>query len=321
MINDAPLEAAERIKRHGRTLGFASVGIARAEPMESEHEHLKEWLDRGYQASMGWMARTAEKRGDPRKVLPGARSIIATAFNYFTPVAHAGEPGTGKISRYAWGEDYHKVILEKLEAYARWITTTYPGCSALAYVDTGPLLEKAIAARAGIGWLGKHTNIISQEFGSWLFLGEVLTTLDLPADEPATDHCGSCTLCIDACPTDAIVAPYLVDSGKCISYLTIEHRGDLPADSPHDFSGWIFGCDICQDVCPWNEKFARPSSENRFLPRSGNEAPLLREWATMSRESFQANFAGSPIRRAKWDGLMRNIRIVLENEGETPPAS
>ena len=318
MINVGSMDPAERVKRHGRELGFALVGIAPAEPQENERLHLKEWLDRGYHASMGWMERTAEKRGDPRQVLDGARSVIVTGFNYYTPIAHSDDTGTGKISRYAWGEDYHKVILEKLELFSDWLTTTYPGCSALAYVDTGPLLEKALAAKAGIGWQGKHTNIISQEHGSWMFLGEIVTTLDLVPDEPATDHCGSCTLCIDACPTDAIVEPYLVDSGKCISYLTIEHRGELPDNAPRDFAQWIYGCDICQDVCPWNQKFAQPSTEKRFLPRAGNEAPMLREWAQMSREAFQTRFRGSPIRRTKWEGLMRNIRIVLEAVGEPP---
>ncbi len=255
-------------------IGFLSVGIAPADPLQAESLHLRGWLDRGYQATMGWMERTAEKRMDPRKVLEGARSVIVTALNYYHPVVHAEDAAVGKISRYAWGDDYHKVVLEKLELFSAWIRETFPGTTALAYVDTGPLMEKALAARAGIGWEGKHANIITREYGSWLFLGEIVTTLALPPDEPAVDHCGSCRLCIDACPTQAIVEPYVVDAGKCISYLTIEHRGEISGKEKENFKNWIFGCDICQDVCPWNQKFAQPSGESRLGPHPGNEAPV-----------------------------------------------
>jgi epoxyqueuosine reductase len=214
----------------------------------------------------------------------------------------------GKVSRYAWGEDYHRVVLRKLNELQAWVEKEFPGERALAYVDTGPLAEKALAVRAGIGWQGKHTNVITTDRGSWVFLGEVVTTLDIPQDVPALDHCGSCTLCIEACPTGAIVEPYVVDSARCLSYLTIEHRG--PVNEPPAYEGWIYGCDICQDVCPWNEKFAHPSSEPAFQPRQGNVAPRLEEWEKMTEEGFRERFAGSPIRRAKWEGLLRNVRIV-----------
>jgi epoxyqueuosine reductase len=313
-------ETVQRIKTRARSLGFLHVGIAPVEPAPAERDHLKLWLDRGYQATMGWMERTAEKRMDCRKVLEGAQSVIVTACNYYHPLSHSEEPGVGKISRYAWGDDYHKIVLQKLEALSGWLQEQFPGCKALPYVDTGPVMEKALASQAGIGWLGKHSNVITQEHGSWLFLGEILTTLPLPPDQPAVDHCGSCTLCIEACPTQAIVEPYVVDAGKCISYLTIEHRGPFDGTVHGRFENWIFGCDICQDVCPWNRKFATDTDDARFAPHPGNAAPDLAAWARMGREEFNARFAASPVRRARWEGLLRNVRFVLE-QGRRPEAS
>ncbi len=304
---------SERVKEKVLSLGFSHAGIAPAGPLEEEAVHLREWLARGYQASMAWMERSS--REDPRRVLSGARSVIVTAMNYYTPVRHQEEAGVGKVSRYAWGEDYHRVVLRKLNELQAWVEKEFPGERALAYVDTGPLAEKALAVRAGIGWQGKHTNVITTDRGSWVFLGEVVTTLDIPQDVPALDHCGSCTLCIEACPTGAIVEPYVVDSARCLSYLTIEHRG--PVNQPPAYEGWIYGCDICQDVCPWNEKFAQPSSEPAFQPRQGNVAPRLEEWEKMTEEGFREKFAGSPIRRAKWEGLLRNVRIVQAQQPGT----
>ncbi len=301
-----------RVKQKALELGFSHVGVAEAGPLADEAARLREWLARGYQASMAWMERRQDRREDPREILPGARSVIVTATNYFTPHPYPETPGTGKISRYAWGDDYHRIVLERLTRLQDWIEQEFPGERALAYVDTGPLLEKALAARAGIGWQGKHSNVITRDRGSWVFLGEVVTTLPLPADAPAVDHCGSCMLCIDACPTGAIVEPYVVDAARCLSYLTIEHRGEVPAPPP--YAGWIFGCDICQDVCPWNTRFASPSHEPGFEPREGNLAPRLEKWQEMSEEEFRDNFAGSPVRRAKWEGLMRNIRIVIAQQ-------
>jgi epoxyqueuosine reductase len=307
----------ERVKEKALALGFSHVGIAGAEPVQEETLRLREWLSRGYQASMGWMER--KRREDPRTILPGARAVIVTAMNYYTPDRHPDEDGVGKVSRYAWGDDYHRVVLARLGELERWVEGEFPGERALAYVDTGPLQEKALAVRAGIGWQGKHTNVITQDRGSWIFLGEVITTLDLPPDTPAADHCGSCTLCIEACPTGAIVAPYLVDAARCLSYLTIEHRG--PVADPPPYDGWIYGCDICQDVCPWNDKFSVPSAEPAFRARPGNVAPLLEEWEKLTEEEFEARFAGSPIRRAKREGLVRNVRIVRAQRGEPPPAA
>jgi epoxyqueuosine reductase len=308
-----------RIKAKARDLGFTKVGIARAEPLTAEGERLREWLGRGYQGTMSWMERSAEKRVDPTRVLPGARSVIAVAMNYFVDHHHADEPGTGKISRYAWGDDYHDILSGRLESLCGWLVTENPGCGAKQYVDTGPVMDKAWAQRAGIGWLGKHTNVISREVGSWIFLGEVLTTLELDPDPPAVDHCGSCTLCIDACPTDAIVAPYVVDSNLCLSYLTIEHRGPVPQTFSGKFEGWIYGCDVCQDVCPWNHKFSVSTTERGFLPREGSVAPPLEGWRTMDQEEFSARFKGSPVKRAKREGLIRNVEIALAESDPNQP--
>ncbi len=312
MSDSGPVSAARRVRAKAGELGFDAVGIARAQPLDKEGEHLREWLARGYQGGMGWMARDPERRADPQKVLPGARSVIAVAMNYYTQFPHTDDREHGKISRYAWGDDYHDILGGRLQVLANWLALEFPGSRGKTYVDTGPVMDKAWAQRAGIGWLGKHTNIITQEIGSWVFLGEVLTTLELEPDKPALDHCGSCTLCIEACPTGAIVEPYVVDSNRCISYLTIEHRGEIPEHLAADFEGWIYGCDICQDVCPWNRKFAAESPVGGFAPREGNQAPVLAEWETMSAAEFQERFRRSPVKRTKHDGLLRNIRLVRQ---------
>ena len=306
------------IKSEARALGFTHVGFCSAAPDALASERLRSWLDRGYHASMAWMAKRADDRGDPSRVLPGARSIISLAFNYYTPHEHSREAGTGKISRYAWGDDYHEVVGGRVKSLTAWLTRTFPGERALWYVDTGPVMEKAWAARAGIGWIGKHTNVITADTGSWVFLGEIITTLELPADEPAVDHCGTCVRCLEACPTGAIVEPYVVDSNRCLSYLTIEHRGPVDDTLGDQYDGWVFGCDVCQDVCPWNQKFAAETTEPRFHPRPGNVNPSLEEWAGMTPGEFAARFDGSPIRRPRHEGLMRNVRIVRGGDPERP---
>ncbi|MER3522905.1 MAG: tRNA epoxyqueuosine(34) reductase QueG [Ignavibacteria bacterium] len=305
-------QAVANIKAKALELGFTKVGIAKAEELTEEASRLREWLHRGYHATMEWMARNVEKRIDPRLVVPNAKSVICVALNYFTPYRHADEPGTGKISRYAWGDDYHDLVLEKLARLWDWMKAEFPDEDGRYYVDTGPMMEKVWAQRAGIGWIGKHTNLITQDVGSWIFLGELITTLDLPSDLPATDHCGTCTLCIEACPTDAITQPYVVDSHRCISYLTIEHRGAIDEQLSAKFDQWIYGCDICQEVCPWNHKFATMSHERAFEPRDGNLHPRLEEWKEMSLEEFRLKFRGSPIKRTKITGLKRNIEAVLK---------
>jgi len=302
--------AEERIKAKAREIGFTKAGIARAERLDDEAQHLQEWLTRGYQGSMDWMSRKLEKRVDPREILPGASSIIAVAINYYADIPHSQESGVGKISRYAWGDDYHDILRSKLKQLCTWMQAEYPAAATKPYVDTGPVMDKVWAQRAGIGWEGKHTNVITQDVGSWVFLGEVITTLELTPDQPAIDHCGTCTLCLEACPTQAIVEPYVVDSNLCLSYLTIEHRGEINGNVRDQFEGWIYGCDICQDVCPWNHKFAEETDEAGFHPREGNIAPRLEEWKQMNIEEFRTRFKGSPVKRTKLEGLVRNVSIV-----------
>src|SRR5712692_1902173 len=217
----------QEIKSKALELGFCNVGIARAERLEKEGGLLIEWLARGYHGTMEWMVRNLDKRVDPQHVLPGAKSVIAVAMNYYTDVQHSDDEKSGKVSRYAWGDDYHDVLKERLEKLLDFIKSKDGDVEGKVYVDTGPVLDKVWAQRAGIGWEGKHTNLITREYGSWVFLGEIIINRELDYDPPATDHCGSCTLCIEACPTDAIVEPYVLDSNLCISYLTIEHRGEI----------------------------------------------------------------------------------------------
>jgi len=305
------LELTEKIKHEALRLGFDKVGIAPAETLNEEARHLQEWLDRGFHATMGWMETNMAKRTNPQEVLAGARSVIAVAMNYYTDVQHSADPGTGKVSRYAWGDDYHDVLSKRLFLLLDFMKTVAPTVEAKVYVDTGPVMDKVWAERAGIGWIGKHTNVITQEYGSWVFLGEIITNLDLVYDTPATDHCGSCTLCVEACPTDAIAEAYVVDANRCISYLTIEHRGEIAEHLGEKFDRWIYGCDICQDVCPWNEKFSLPSSENRFYPREHAIAPPLEEVAAMTREEFTEKYRNSAMKRTKLEGLVRNARTVL----------
>ena len=305
---------AARVKNKARELGFTHAGISRAEPLGAESAHLVEWLARGLHASMSWMGRNVERRSDPSAIVPGAKTVICVGLNYFAPFQHPHDPSRGKISRYAWGEDYHRIMGEKLEALQTWIGHEFPGSSSRAYVDTGPVMEKAWAQRSGVGWIGKHTNVITRDRGSWIFLGELITTVTMEPDPPETDHCGTCALCMEACPTQAIVEPYLLDANLCISYLTIEHRGPLDGEVTRHFDGWIFGCDVCQDVCPWNRKFAAETEEQGFSPREGNLEPPLPEWSAMGQEEFSARFQGSPVKRAKHEGLMRNIAVALGHE-------
>ncbi|MEN3328995.1 MAG: epoxyqueuosine reductase [Acidobacteriota bacterium] len=300
---------AENIKQRALFEGFNKVGIVGAESLEDEGRRLKEWLARGHHGEMRWMARDVHKRIDPREVFPQARSVVVVALNYFTPHRHQQIPATGKVSRYAWGDDYHDVVKEKLVSLLAWIKEQEPSAEGKVCVDIQPVMDKAWAVRAGLGWLGKHSKEITQEHGSWVFIGELLLNLDLHYDsERVEDHCGTCTLCIDACPTAAITEPYVVDSNKCISYATIELRApELPAEM--DLAGWLYGCDVCQDVCPWN-RFEQPASEARFEPRAGNVDVELEEVLEFTPESYAARYRGSPMKRAKLAGLQRNARVL-----------
>lgn len=319
------------IKQAARELGFDVVGISRlppppeptpdrtaAHPLTQCRERLQEWLRRGFQASMNWMTRDPERRADPALVLPGCRSIVSVGMNYYTDQRADERPGNGRIARYAWGLDYHKILGDRLTQLSERITTLAPDGRHRAYVDTGPVMEKAWAQQAGLGWIGKHSNLVSPEFGSWLLLGELLTTLELDPDEAGTDLCGSCTLCIQACPTGAITEPYVVDAGRCISYLTIELRSSEPTLSDELRRGVgnrIFGCDDCLDICPYNHQ-ATPTSEPGFQPTTLTTSPSLRGLMDMNEAAFAATFKHSPVRRAKHAGLQRNISWALANDAK-----
>jgi epoxyqueuosine reductase len=275
---------------------------------------LEEWLARGYQASMSWMNNHREKRVDPRELVEGAKSVVSVIQSYYHPLDQQEDPSIGKISRYALGEDYHLVMKEKLFKLLNWMMAEVPGCTGRAFVDSAPVMDKAWAAKAGLGWIGKHSNLISPEHGSWFFIGELIVDLDLAADGPILDHCGTCTRCIDACPTDAIVQPYVVDANLCISYNTIEHRGnDVPTEVHEGHGNWIFGCDVCQEVCPWN-KFRTESSEPRYAPQAARINVPLEEWAELTQEEFSATFRKSAVKRTKWDGFIRNVQYAQKNE-------
>ncbi len=307
------ISLTDKIKSKALELGFAKVGIARAVELEEEGKLLGEWLSRGYHGTMDWMERNTEKRVDPRTILPDAKAVVSVAMNYYVDVQHSDVRGVGKISRYAWGDDYHDILKERLHELLRSIQAEVPSVKGKVYVDTGPVMDKAWAVRAGIGWEGKHTNVITREYGSWVFLGEIILNLELEYDEPSADYCGSCTRCIDACPTQAIVEPYVLDSNLCISYLTIEHKGEISEALKPEFGNWIYGCDICQDVCPWNKKFSDVTDEERFYPREGNQEPKLVELAALTSEEFTNRFRKSPIKRAKHEGLQRNVAVAHEN--------
>ena len=313
-IHDPKLIAQE-IKNRARIEGFDKVGIVRAEALVEERARLEEWLERDYQGEMAWMSRDTIERTDPRKLFPAARSVVVVALNYFTPHQHPNDPTTGKISRYAWGEDYHTVVGDKLKSLLAWIKQQWPGTEGKACVDIQPMMDKAWAERAGLGWIGKHTNLITRDIGSWLFIGELLLSLELVYDtQREDDYCGSCTLCLDACPTDAIVEPYIVDSNKCISYATIELRAEeIPDDIGKHLKGWLFGCDICQDVCPWN-RFEQATGESRFEPRTGNVSAELSSILELTPETYAIRFQASAIKRAKLGGLQRNARAILHHE-------
>lgn len=284
------------------------MGIAGVQSLDDEGRRLKEWLARGYHGEMSWMARDVEKRINPLEIFPQARSIVVVALNYFTPHQHQQSPTTGKVSRYAWGDDYHDVVKAKLLSLLAWIREQEPRAEGKVCVDIQPAMDKAWAVRGGLGWIGKHSNVITPEHGSWVFIGELLLNLDLEHDtERVEDHCGTCTLCIDACPTAAIPEPYVVDSNKCISYATIELRApDLPVDP----SGWLYGCDVCQDVCPWN-RFEETTNETRFAPREGNVNTDLDEVLALTPETYAARYRGSAMKRAKLAGLQRNARALI----------
>lgn len=271
---------------------------------------LEKWLKNNYQGSMEWMERWKEKRMDIKEFFPGAKSVICVAHNYFSPEEHSKDPKIGKISRYAWGVDYHKIMKKKLKQLLQEIFLLDSEINARLSVDTAPIMEKLWAEKAGIGWQGKHTNLITRDLGSWVFLGEVVIDRVLEYDQSLEDCCGTCQACIEACPTDAIVAPYILDARKCISYLTIENgQESLPEELTGKQDNWIFGCDICQDVCPWN-KFQQSTAETRYQPREENINPDLKYLASLDEETYKKKFKDSPVLRAKWKNFIRNVKAA-----------
>lgn len=306
-----PRERAEEVKAGAEALGFDACGIASAADADPENR-LGRWLGLGYHADMEWMARAAEVRQDVQRKVPGARSVVVVARNYYTP-RPAEAAGTGRVARYAWGRDYHRVLKKPLRKLAAQIDALEEGARSYCSVDSGPVLERTWAERAGLAWIGKNSLALRRDMGSWFFLGTVITTVELAPDALEGDWCGTCRACIDACPTSAIVEDGVVDSRRCISYQTIENRGEVPEDVQSRHGGWVFGCDVCQEVCPWN-RFARETTETDFLPRGGHANMDLAGLAAMDEASFRSEFEGTPILRARFEGMQRNGRIVLQNQ-------
>jgi len=313
---------ADAIKARALALGFDACGIAPA-VAHPELRFFREWLDRGCAGSMGYLARSADRRDDVRHVVPAARTVIATATVYNTARPYSTEiadPHRAGIARYAWGDDYHDVIGARLDALLDWMRAESPEpFEARAYVDTGPVQERVYAQYAGLGWIGKHTCLINERFGSWIFLAEIITSLTLPVDPPAFDQCGTCTLCLEACPTHAIVEPGVLDATRCISYLTIEHRGEIPAELRAGIGSHVYGCDVCQEVCPWNQQ-APVSADPAWQPRGAWDGPTIDELSGRSDEDLQMALRGSAMRRTRREGLRRNLAIAAGNlERAAPP--
>ncbi len=307
----------DRLEEKARELGFSAVGFARADAAPKSAERLREWLGSGAHGDMIWMEETAERRASPAGLWPDVRSIISLGMSYAptaNPLALADEPETARISVYAQGADYHDVIKKALKALARWLVAE-AGCQLKVFVDTAPVMEKPLAEAAGLGWQGKHTNLVSRTEGSWLFLGAIYVTLELEPSRPHETRCGSCTACLAACPTGAFPAPFRLDARRCISYLTIEHKGPIPHEFRDALGNRIYGCDDCLSVCPWN-RFADAARRNQaFLPRAELVAPQLADILALDDASFRQVFAGSPIKRIGRDRMVRNAAIAAGNSG------
>ncbi len=311
-------ESRDAIRAQALALGFDAVGFCRAHLAEEARARLMRFLADGFHGGMGWMEARAEQRAHPRALWPEAVSVISLGLSYapdHDPLAVLARRDRGAISVYAQGRDYHDVVKKKLKALGQWMVRHFRGTELKVFVDTAPVMEKPLAQAAGLGWQGKHTNLVSRAHGSWLFLGEVFCTLDLAPDEAGVDRCGSCDRCLRACPTDAFPAPYVLDARRCISYLTIEHHGAIPHEFRAAMGNRIYGCDDCLAVCPWN-KFARAHSEPAFAPRAALTAPLLAELAALDEAGFRAMFAGSPIKRIGRDRFVRNVLVAIGNSGD-----
>ena len=306
-----PDSLKQEIRREAEALGFSAVGFAHFERIPGER--LETWLEKGYQGKMAYLERNIEKRLDPSQILADVKTIICLRMDYYrSPDRADSHRLEGMVSRYAVGEDYHFVMEKRLKELLRRIQEVSPSTIGKAYVDTGPVLEKYWAAEAGLGWIGKHTNLIAKKAGSWFFLGEILVDAEIEPDRAMVDHCGSCTRCIEACPTRAIVEPYVLDGRRCISYLNIELREDIPVELRPAVGNLVFGCDICQEVCPWNREPARSEYEGFG---SSSRALDLKELARLTPEKFNEVFRRTPLKRAKWRGLLRNVAVAMGNSG------
>lgn len=300
----------ELIRKKAKELGFDLVGFTKAEVLYQEADRLEQWLTLGYHSGMDYMERNVSIRKDILEIFPETKSVISLGINYYQKGEYS--PGKAKVSRYAWGKDYHLIIWEKLDQFLKILTETDPGFSAKSFVDTGPVMDKAWAARAGLGWIGKHTNIINPEYGSWIFLATILTNYEFEYSSLINDFCGTCTRCIDACPTGAITDSYVLNAGKCISYLTIENKQEISAEFEGKLDNWVFGCDICQDVCPWNNKFAQENGHPEFSEKTNVEFEL-EELINLNEQDFRNKFRHSPLKRAKLNGIKRNAEFLKKN--------
>ena len=296
------------IKTEAKRLGFLSCGISKAEFLENEAPRLEKWLNKNMHGEMQYMENHFDKRLDPTKLVEGSKSVISLLLNYY-PAQEQKDKTAPKISKYAYGKDYHFVIKEKLKDLMDFIKEEIGEIHGRAFVDSAPVLDKAWAARSGLGWIGKNSNLLTQQVGSFYFIAELIVDLELEYDSPVTDHCGSCTACLDACPTKAIVEPFVVDGSKCISYFTIELKDNIPAGFKGKFDNWMFGCDICQDVCPWN-RFSKPHREPLFDPHPDLLEMTLKDWEEITEDVFRKVFKNSAVKRTKFSGLKRNINFL-----------
>ncbi|MDX2084988.1 MAG: tRNA epoxyqueuosine(34) reductase QueG [Candidatus Melainabacteria bacterium] len=319
MANAANLR--DRIHTEANRLGFQKVGIIPAPTLRQELAQLQSWLDRGFQANMQWMEQYLDKRLNPAGLMEETQTVVCVAMNYFSPLPENPQPDAVKIARYALGRDYHKVLKKRLKKLLKTLQAEFPGLQGRALTDSAPIMEKALAIRAGLGWMGKNGNLLTKDYGSWLFLGELLLNVPVEAEpvRPSPDYCGTCNRCIVACPTQAIVSPTVVDANRCIAYWTIEHKGpDIPTEIASQMAGWVFGCDICQEVCPWNERFAQPTQEADFLPRAWNQTPTASELMALDEEAFHQRYVGSSLQRARRSGLQRNVAAWLRHSSQPP---
>lgn len=302
-------QITQRIKQLAREQGFSFCGISKAGFLEEEAPRLENWLKQNMHGKMAYMENHFDKRLDPTLLVPGSKSVISLLYNYYTPKQQT-DPEAPKISTYAYGKDYHIVIKDKLREFVQTLATEAGNFECRIFVDSAPVLDKAWARKSGLGWMGKNANLINKQMGSFFFIAEIICDLELDYDGPVKDHCGTCTACIDACPTQAIVQPYIVDGSKCISYFTIELKDEvLPKEMAARFNNWAFGCDVCQDVCPWN-RFAQPHHEPLFIPHEKMKNMSKREWEEMTEEVFNEIFKHSPVKRTGFKGLKRNIAAL-----------